>query len=148
MNTQQIELARRVVSSERFRWMPGMLAVRIYNERKILTRLVEKDCEVMIAEPSLTGNLESGHIDLYSWNNKKDLYLDLEDPATIGCLVHLIRLAWKAPIDIHESRGAGNLWGISIVNQPLEDDCPYFTGYSQQEILVKAFEAAPASLEG
>ncbi len=84
------ELSGRLISCKHFKWMPGMLAIRIYNERKILTRLVEKDCEVMIAEPSLTGNLESGHIDLYSWNNKKDLYLDLEDPATGGLILHLL----------------------------------------------------------
>ncbi len=90
MNYEMIELSKRLIACKHFKWMPGMLAVRIYNERKILTRLVEKDCEVMIAEPSLTGNLESGHIDLYSWNNKKDLYLDLEDPATGGLILHLL----------------------------------------------------------
>lgn len=128
MNTQQIELARRVVSSERFRWMPGMKA------------LGKKDM------PTAWFRLEETIQNLHGdWSNATP---DLSDPATIGCLVHLIRLAWKAPIDIHESRGAGSFWGISIVNEPLEDDCPYFMGYSQQEILVKAFESAPASLEG
>jgi hypothetical protein len=133
------ELSERLISCKHFKWMPGMLAIRIYNERKILTRLVEKDCEVMIAEPSLTGNLESGHIDLYSWNNKKDLYLDLEDPATIGCLINLVRIAWNGRAVISMGNG---WWSVEADSDNdgfySDQDC----SSSFNESLVLAFDAA------
>jgi hypothetical protein len=131
------ELGQRLINCKNWQWLDGMLTT-------CNLRVVEGGRDYIIGYRSGPTTNGGGWYD----GESKGFLPDLSDPATIGCLVHLIRLAWKAPIDIHESRGAGIFWGISIVNEPLEDDCPYFMGYSQQEILVKAFEAAPASLEG
>ncbi len=69
---------------------------------------------------------------------------DTTDPATLGCIQYLLREAWKgAPIEVHPSRGAGNPWGVSILNAVLEDDCPYFWALTELEALVRAFEGAP-----
>ena len=125
------ELGQRLISCKNWQWLGGMLTT-------CNLRVVEGGTDYIIGYRSGPTNKGGGWYD----GEAKGFLPDLSDAATIGCLIHLIRLAWKCPIDIHESRGAGNRWGISIINQEWEDDCPYFTGDNQVEILTKALESA------
>jgi hypothetical protein len=66
---------------------------------------------------------------------------DLEDPATIGCLLQLVREAHKAHItgmfDVDVSGGAEMWVGTGRIDDAL------FTGRTLAEAIVKAIESAP-----
>ena len=68
------ELARRAVACKSWRWMPGMRAIGRRNLPSAWFRLEE-------STPSLTGE----------WSGALP---DLTDPATLGCLLALVRDAW------------------------------------------------------
>ena len=67
MTPEQIDLARRAVASKHWLWMPGMA----YCHAGYRYRYTE----------------HTGHLGT-------DCYPDLTDPATLGCLLHLVREAW------------------------------------------------------
>ena len=116
-------LAERAVKAKGWRWMPGMLAR---------------------GEDPTTGNpawirLREFHSSLtlgaqaYLLDN---VYPDLTDPATVGCLQALVRDAHR---DAYMAAGCdGEDWIVA--------DCDGFEvsrGQSEREALVKALEAAP-----
>ncbi|NBW13110.1 MAG: hypothetical protein EBR82_34325, partial [Caulobacteraceae bacterium] len=83
----------------------------------------------------------------YFWKNVPDIFPDLSDPATIGCLLALVREAWpagEATTNVHANyspeRGHYRQWS-----------CYYCTGGdwrqaladTEAEALVAALEAAP-----
>jgi hypothetical protein len=71
------ELGRRAVACKHWRWMPGML-VQPLNSR---TAVVDEE-----------------YVHDKDWSMKRresdDLHPDLSDPATLGCLLALMREAW------------------------------------------------------
>lgn len=77
-------LARRAVACPRWRWMPGMLAAL---------------SEGMVTSPlRLTDERRLHYPDEYDWPHDLGLRLpDLTDPATVGCLLALVREAWRCP---------------------------------------------------
>jgi len=80
MSTEQLEnleqLARRVIACKRWRWMPGM---RVVTEMGDAFRVEDVDF--------CYGEL--------NWPKPHALLLpDLTDPATLGCLLALVREAW------------------------------------------------------
>jgi hypothetical protein len=90
MEIELEQLARRAVACKGWRWMPGMLAVhhQDYGNNGLDGRVIEIDDK--------EGPMWIGWGDLYlplfegSWP-------DLTDPATIGCLLALVREAHNAP---------------------------------------------------
>jgi hypothetical protein len=66
------ELAKRLVRCKHFRWMEGMLAISFQGDRRWHWRQNEQD----------------DHLP------DSDSFPDLTDPATLGCLLHLVREAW------------------------------------------------------
>jgi hypothetical protein len=119
---QKQELARRAVACEGWRWMPGMLMMRVENRPGYSFG----PCRVV----------EGGVYD-----DAKHKLPDLDDPATIGCLLALVREAWGAvAIDIDESVIRDlvevNVWMPSCHG-------PSFEGETLAEALVEALEAAP-----
>jgi hypothetical protein len=67
-------LGRRAVACKGWRWMPGMLARRHTPQGLDICRR-HSETDVRPAPPA-------------------DEYADLTDPATLGCLLHLVREAW------------------------------------------------------
>lgn len=119
MNPEMIELAKRAVARKGWRWMPGMRAM---------------PTEGMVAAPlRLT--------DDYDWPHDLGLRLpDLSDPATMGCLLPLVREAWGYPT-LSLSEGLSSGWEVWLWDGPSR--LVRGQGKTEAEALVAALEAAP-----
>ena len=78
-------LPQRVIKCKHWRWMPGML-VR-YSDGKSWYRLTEIDSYGI--RPTN-----------YKPPNPRDAWPDLNDPATIGCLLALVRDSWQGQFTV------------------------------------------------
>ena len=116
-------LARRAVACSKWHWMPGMLAIGHNKERRIL--------EVTDGEPYWYG-------DGYRFR-LIDGFPDLSDPATVGCLLALVREAHRDPRMFVEAysflRDKWRCVGVSF--------SMHWIGPDEAEALVAALEAAP-----
>jgi hypothetical protein len=117
MTEGQIALARRAVACRRWRWMSGM---RWWTED------------------------DRGRLDHYQpdyMGRPLNALPDLTDPATLGCLLALVREAWQTPKAYVASRGEGlDLWVVCLP-QPRADHFGH--GANEADALVRALEAAP-----
>ena len=155
MTPEQTDLARRAVACRRWRWMPGMLAWRTtHRGERVQIRLIDgldqhaelTDPRRVETIPSGTRLFESGHSVVDGWHRVEDLTPDLTDPATLGCLLALVREAWGdlrlvaiyvAAWNLGQSEG----WAVQCTDTCLPvagEDYP-----SEAEALVAALEAAP-----
>jgi hypothetical protein len=127
MSTEQLEeieeLARRAVACKRWRWMPGMLS--------------EKGLRVFRRD-------DDGYVVGYYANQEyicecvPGTLPDLRDPATVGCLLALVREAWNSPsacLSMTEWVVGKPLWTISVWQK-------LFSGRTEADALVAALEAA------
>lgn len=103
------DLARRVVRSKHWRWMPGML-----------TDVGER---VTDTETSYLGTLP-----------------DLTDPATVGCLLALVLLAYR-DMEFRMTYSPSNGWWCVYTGEVPERQT--HMGLSQAAVLVAALRAAP-----
>jgi hypothetical protein len=111
MSEEQIALAKRAVSRKGFRWMPGM--ADCYGRR-----LREGD-----------------------WLDPAAEFPDLTDPATLGCLLALVREHHKEPRLAVVPTGKG--WSVSRVWLRSPHDRVAGVHTLEAEALVAALEAAP-----
>lgn len=120
-------LARRALDCAGWQWMAGMLALS--NERSIWIRVVDPPMEKL-----------------------HDCFPDLSDPATLGCLLTLVREAWNDPtLGLFAARGGrsgrpARVWSFGG-SRPRrrgwdKSIASAFFG-SEMEALVSALEAAP-----
>jgi len=119
MQPEQEQIASRAVACRGWRWSPGMRAVG----RRTLPTAWFRVEEVV---SSLTGE----------WANALP---DLTDPATLGCLLALVREAWGQD-DMGASRYKEG-WCVEFT--PQEGQHHAFYGATEAEALVAALEAAP-----
>jgi len=114
---EHIELSRRLVACKHFRWMPGMA---FFEDNGLQWRVQSE----MHAE--------------YIYNDRR---LDLSDPASVGCLMQLVREAWRQE-GITTSYGEG-YWRVHSPIMKL--GFPYMDNDYNTEAaaLVAALEAAP-----
>lgn len=80
MTDELIDLARRATACKGWRWMPGMLRHDDY--RYIGSGLWARWSDTAAVVTAL---------------HMPEQYPDLSDPATLGCLLHLVREAWRCP---------------------------------------------------
>lgn len=120
MTDEQIALARRAVACRGWRWMGGMLAGGF------------RVCRV---DPH--GYRFGWSDSSYAYRIADDVLPDLTDPATLGCLLALVREAWGDP-KAYVRAGRGWEW-VSDFCVERRPPC----GETEAAALVAALEAAP-----
>ena len=132
-----LALARRAVACPGFRWVPGMLAVYPHTTARVLDG---DPGESWLAYRHDERRLANGGLDMLG------ALPDLTDPATLGCLLALVREAWVDP-SISASEEAPGQWHVGGLAQwpsGVDWDWRVFaSGPSEPEALVAALEAAP-----
>jgi hypothetical protein len=126
MTEAQLDLARRAVACKGFRWMPGM-------------RWETDD--------------DHGRLDDFQpeyMGRPADALPDLTDPATLGCLLALVRDAWGAPralVRLSSNGKSFHLFDVDRVTITKGNWAAFLCGdwgvQSEAEALVAALEAAP-----
>ena len=131
MSEDKVELGRRVVACKGWRWMPGMATVQ--GERVVL---MDDDGTLRLAAP-WGGTV--GVTAVRSFFDSSGACLpDLTDPATLGCLLALVREAWGDPA-IYASTENDGTWGVFNT----DDWLVTHKHDSEAEALVAALESAP-----
>jgi hypothetical protein len=118
-------LARRAVACPRWRWMPGM--VTTYGQR--IARVDDDGYTVAYTR--------GGHLQTV----EPDALPDLTDPATLGCLLALVREAWREPTLSVAWAGFG--WYVVQLIRRSVDALRWIDTATEAEALVAALEAAP-----
>ena len=143
MTDEQIALARRAVACKGFRWMPGMRAMRVeeppfVSEGFDASKLLGRTCRVYdVSESgSVRGSSDTFHTTSTAYAP------NLTDPATVGCLLALVREAWGMPTGITVSYSSDEgLWGVSWSGSTHGGWCG--RGATEAEALITALEGAP-----
>ena len=124
---EAIALGKRAVACKGWRWMPGMLTTD--DER--MSDEGWPDYEVMDFGASSV-------VETVEWRDraKRTALPDLTDPATLGCLLALVREAWEPyGTSVSTHRYDGGEWSIRTLPLPMFP--------TEAEALVAALEAAP-----
>lgn len=127
------ELGRRAVACKHWRWMPGMVTT---DGKRVLAAY--KDSLVVASQRNDTSLLMVFRLDAITYSP----FPDLSDPATLGCLLALVREVWDKfvwvgyswRIDGTEGHQCHTIGHGSIVGT--------FSA-TEAETLVAALEAAP-----
>lgn len=125
------ELGRRAVACKAWRWLPGM--VDHHGRRIHKWSPSEPLPAVLIADP------DAGLNDQLRFSFAAGLIPNFSDPATLGCLLALVREAW-ADEGVVTTRPAANGGFLAVAFTGLEVG----HGATEADALVAALEAAPA----
>jgi hypothetical protein len=126
MTDEQIALARRAVACKGWRWMPGMLTVENF-------RCIWSDASQIELASYAAYNHRRSHL--------KSELPSLTDPATLGCLLALVREHHKEPRLAVVPTGKG--WSVSRVWLRSPHDRVAGVHTLEADALVAALEAAP-----
>lgn len=143
MNTELIELAQRAVACDGWRWLYGCPAKATFHGEEI--HLISLGHN----EGSYTADfycLEHGevwegiHVDE---QEEMGILPDFNEPATLGCLLHLVREAMQC--HIHVSLGPDGYDVIADIEQGVctACKCVIYGHPTEAHALVAALEAAP-----
>lgn len=129
MNDQMQALARRAVACRHWRWMAGML---LQDGRRVVSHTRDGH-EILYRRHD-----GSTIVGCYGPLAEGNCLPDLTDPATLGCLMALVREAWQDSDLVVERTPdwAACRWRIDRGMQG-------FYGNTEAEALVAALEAAP-----
>ena len=135
MQPEQEKIAKRAVACKGWRWLPGMRTLEMLQappwtlplwDEAIVLSTYEGDPARVCTVLGKVRELHPGAVP------------DLTDPATLGCLVALVREAWGQD-DLGAFR-VGGAWCAEVT--PQEGQHHAFYGSSEVEALVAALEAA------
>ena len=148
MNDDLRELGRRAVACSAFRWLPGMRLLP--TEHEVGGRVVTAAPAMVVAEEDVLGF--DPYPNLPAWSGEAiqgdcTAVPDLSDPATIGCVLALVRGAWgepavhmiRHPTWVPDGRGGterATWWAVT-------GGWRYVTGPTEAAALVAALESAP-----
>jgi hypothetical protein len=121
MNDEQIALAKRAVACKVWRWMPGMLTVENF-------RCIWSDAWQIELASYAAYNHRRSHL--------KSELPNLTDPATLGCLLALVREAFH-------STNVFVLWSADRKTWIVKHGRALVEAQTEAEALVAALEAAP-----
>jgi hypothetical protein len=127
MQPEQEQIAKRAAACKGWRWMPGMRQLVASNRapyRVVCDGYAPPEDEFFVMS-------ECGD---------PEVLPDLTDPATLGCLLALVREAWGTAIIVSYSYDDG-LWETMWEGATAAGWCG--RGASEAEALVAALEAAP-----
>ena len=153
-----IDLGKRAVACKGWRWMPGMLATSTNNyHRPARIESLDGDAYGLTVVPHAEGPVFAAHHEygIAGEFPRGSTIPDLRDPATVGCLLSLVREAhpgcsiWVArdcvvdPLDDTEYM-LDEREGWTVCGGSGDDYLsPYGSGDSEAAALVAALEAAP-----
>ena len=122
-----IAFSRRAVACKGFRWMPGMLAALDGIGGDYRARVCRVDNGLFWSDATPLPYALASYVP------------DLSDPATLGCLLALVREAWSDPY-LCAVGDPDTRWRVDAVTAQVQD----LHGYtSEAEALVASLEAAP-----
>lgn len=117
MSPESEELSLRLVTCKKFKWLPGMA----YWWNSDLDRVAD-------AEPG-------------SLRTDGTLLPAIHDPATLGCLLALVRDTWGLPHATPHWWAGSNIWSIDLSRNP--NTLPtIFYGSCEAEALISALETS------
>jgi hypothetical protein len=131
MTEEQIALAKRAVACKGWRWMPGMRTtegMRTIHDPRLWP---DRPCAIR----------EGTWVDTAVPRPLGDHLPDLTDPATLGCLLALVREAWGDPYA--SSRWIKPEWKVLVQRSGYVVYTVVGVGKTEEESLVAALEAAP-----
>ena len=114
MNQELEALARRAVACKGWRWMAGMRMLRPANEESRLPmRIVQVGARQSVTNTRIgdVGFIAAHEPPGAAWcgGYERDDVPDLTDPATLGCVLALVREAWGLPAcPVHSS----SIWAV------------------------------------
>ena len=123
------ELAKRAVACKGWKWMGGMLTL-------CKIRVIEGGSDYLIGERPGPASDGGGRVDTTDVHN----YLpDLEDPATLGCLLARLREVYESKYvhaEAFEFDEINSFWAVWASDRSWEAD-------TEVEALIVALEASP-----
>jgi hypothetical protein len=141
-----VDLARRAVACKAWRWLPGMVGWRTAHDgRQVRVRFVESvedfelaDPRVSVRKPSMTPIFAWGYGRQAGWHEVSTVLPDLTDPATLGCVLALLRQTWGD--DVWVQRELDDEWDCYRIS---DGQFISYAGKTEAEAIVTALEDAP-----
>jgi hypothetical protein len=132
MENEMLELAQRAVACKHWRWMEGMAFLKDGHRYRI----------VYISDDGHSVGAENNRGDCF--HGRIDKFLpDLNDPATLGCLLALVREVWGDRLLHVEPYHSGEWHVWPAPGLEVDRDTTIWHGETEAAALVAALEVAP-----